>query len=146
MYSETITIFNRIHSRNGDIWCPHVLYNVDLIVDKASIKEKMGAESKDSAKLHIKYDKGLTIQGLKYYPPKEWSNLSNKEGTITFNDDSNYFDFFIVGEYAGTEQISDNNYSEGFYAAMEKEKDYCFAITSVSSPYKVIPHFEIMAK
>lgn len=151
MYSETITLFNRYHSRYGDMWYPHILHNVNLISDKASITAKYGAESKDAASLHIKYDSDgekIKIDNVPYFPPKEWARQTNDKlaDSITFNDDSNYFDFFILGEYESTQPIVDDNYAEGFYNEMQKEKDYCYAITSVSSPYKVIPHFEIMAK
>lgn len=151
MYSETITLFNRYHSRYGDIWYPHILHNVDLVSDKASITAKYGAETSDSAKLHVKYSSvggEIKIDNVPYMPPKEWARQTNDKlaDSLTFNDDSNYFDFFILGEYESTQPIVDDNYTEGFYNEMQKEKDYCYAITSVSSPYKVIPHFEIMAK
>lgn len=151
MYSETITLFNRYHSRYGDIWYPHILSKINLITDKASIIAKYGAESTDSASLHIKYEidnDSMVIQGIPYLPPKEWSNQNEEQlaNSITFNHDSNHYDFFIVGEYVKTEPIKDEDYIEGFYNQMQKEKDYCYAITSVSNPYKVIPHFEIMAK
>lgn len=150
MYSETITLFNRYHSRLGDIWYPHVLHNVDLIVDKASIMANYGAETTDKAKLHVRYQNkdGLCyIENLPYLPSKEWKNLTNDALAehITFNSDSNYFDFFIEGDYGSTEPIYDRDYIEGFYAKMESEKE-CYTIASVSNPYKVIPHFEIMAR
>lgn len=149
MYSETITLFNRYHSRLGDIWYPHILHNVNLIVDKASIMAKYGAETTDKASLHVKYSNndGILIDGINYLPPMEWKKLTNDKLAeyITFNSDSNYFDFFILGEYEGTEPIVDDNYLDGFFSHMEEETE-CYAITSVSSPYKVIPHFEIMAR
>lgn len=146
MYSETITLFNRYHSRQGDIWFPHVLRKVNLIVDKASIMAKYGAETTDKASLHVKYgilNGSIVVGVLPYLSSKEWYKLTNDElkDYITFNSDSNYFDFFILGEYENTEPITDKN----FFADMEDETE-CYAITSVSSPYKVIPHFEIMAK
>ena len=125
---------------------------MNLVTDKASLIAKYGAESSDSASLHVKYKKmagnEINVQGLKYLPPKEWSGQDNGKlsNTITFNDDSNYFDFFICGEYEITEPIIDDDFMEGFYNEIQKQKDYCFVITSVSSPYKLIPHFEIMAK
>ena len=151
MYSETITLFNRYHSRLRDMWYPHILNNVNLIVDKASILAKYGAETSDKAKLNISYDNmngTYYIDGIPYLPPKEWAKLTNDKlaDHITFNSDSNYFDFFILGEYKSTDTIIDDDYVEGFYNYMQKENDFCYAITSVSSPYKVIPHFEIMAK
>ena len=143
MYSETITLFNRYHSRTGDIWFPHVLHNVDLVVDKASVMQKYGAETTDKAILHVKYDGDINIQGLTYLPSKEWYKLTNDElrSFITFNYDSNYFDFFILGDYGSMEPITDRD----FFEQMEEETE-CYAITSVSSPYRVIKHFEIMAK
>jgi hypothetical protein len=146
MYSDTITLFNRYHSKLGNIWFPHVLRNVNLIVDKASIMAKYGAETTDKASLHIKYDGNINIQGLPYLPSKEWNKLTNDELSeyITFNSDSNYFDFFIIGEYEGTEPIVDD-YIDGFFAHMEEQTE-CYAITSVSSAYKVIKHFEVMAR
>lgn len=151
MYSETITLFNRHHSAKGDIWYPHILSKVDLVTDKASVIAKYGAESADSASLHVKYNmegKDINIQGLKYLPPKEWASQSEEllSSTVTFNDDSNHFDFFINGEYESMDPIVDDDYPEGFYNEIQKSKDYCYVITSVSSPYKLIPHFEIMAK
>lgn len=147
MYSETITLFNRYHSRQGDMWYPHILRNVDLIVDKASIMAKYGAETNDTAKLHIKckFDKNqISIDGIPYISPSEWNNLLNSElaDYITFNTDANYFDFFIVGEYDGG--VAQDGI-ESFYQIM-KEKYECYALTSASNPYRVIPHFEIMAK
>lgn len=150
MYSETITLFNRYHSRYGDIWYPHILHNVNLIVDKSAVMAKYGAESTDKASLHVKYQglgSSILIEGKQYLASKEWNKLTNDELAeyITFNSDSNYFDFFIQGEYEDTEPISDDKFLEGFFAHMEEQTE-CFAVTSVSSPYKVIPHFEIMAR
>lgn len=172
MYSETITLFNRYHSRQGDIWYPHVLHKVDLIVDRASIIAKYGAEVADAAKLHIKYRKGangIEIQGVPYLPHREWENLTNdKLGEyITFSADANYFDFFVIGKYVGGEEIvvpdedtfpdedfypsegikaiNDNDFFDGFYSFMEENAE-CYVITSASNPYKVIPHFELIAR
>lgn len=147
MYSDTITLFNRYHSdvTDMDMWYPHVLYGVNLIVDSASITAKYGIETKDKASLHVKYDGDCIIQGLQYLPAKEWYKLTNDElkDYITFNADADRFDFFIVGDYGSEEPIADE--SGLFYQNMEKQTE-CYAVTSVSSPYKVIPHFEIMAR
>lgn len=147
MYSDTITLFNRYHSdvTDMDMWYPHILYGVNLVVDKASIVAKYGIETTDRASLHVKYAGDCNIQGLQYLPPKEWHKLTNDElkEYITFNSDADRFDFFIIGDYGSEEPIADE---EGlFYQRMEKQTE-CYAVTSVSSPYKVIPHFEIMAR
>lgn len=151
MFDTTITLFNRYSSASlGDTWYPHVLNNVQLIKDKASIKEKYGSESNDSAVLIVNADlisDKYEIQGLKYLPPKEWANQVNDQipSSITFNDNSELFDFFIVGEYEESDPISDDDYSKGFYSHMNKSNDYCYAITSVGD-YKTIPHFKIIAR
>jgi hypothetical protein len=151
MFDSTITIFNRYSSSElGDTWYPHVLKNVQLIKDKASIKEKYGAESTDSALLIVNselIDGEHYIDGLHYLSPKKWQNQVNDDipNSITFNDNAELFDFFIVGEWEGTEPISDDDYRAGFFSYMNKQYDYCYAITSVGD-YKTIPHFKIIAR
>ena len=147
MYSDTITLFNRYHSRLGDMWFPHIIHNVDLVIDRASVIAKYGVESNDVAKLHIKYANGMLIENKPYLESKEWYKLTTDElkDHITFNPDGNFFDFFIVGEYESEDPIMDDDYQEGFYEHMED--DYaCYVISSVSSPYKIIPHFELLAR
>lgn len=150
MYTDTITLFNRYHSRLGDIWFPHVIKGVDLNIDKASILAKYGAESKDGATLHIKYQKGQdgqpTIAGVPYKLPKEWAQLTNDQlgSYITLNDDAESFDFFVEGEIT-EEPVNDDDYTNGFYNYMNRTKDHCFAITAVSKK-DLIPHFEVMAR
>ena len=55
MYKDTITLFNRKEGNEGDTWYPTVLRNVNLNMDRAAILAKYGAESADSAVLHIRY-------------------------------------------------------------------------------------------
>lgn len=152
MYGDTITIFNREHSKTGDIFYPHVLYNVELQIDKAEINTRYGAESKDNARLFIRYsfdnDGNILINDILYLPPKEYAlqNSADKEHTITFNDDANYFDFFILGDKGYTTPILDSNYAKGFYNELNNTLDNCYAITSVSGAFKGIPHYEILGK
>jgi hypothetical protein len=151
MFDSTITVFNRYRSDElGDTWYPHVLHNVQLIKDKASIKAQYGAESSDSATLIInaKLDEnGYIIDNLRFLPPKMWAGQVNDNipASITFNDNAEAFDFFIEGEWESSEPINDDDYRAGFYNYMNKKNDYCYAITSVGD-YKTIPHFVILAK
>lgn len=150
MYTETITLFNRYTSTQGDYWYPKVLENVDLIVDKAAINAKYGTDSSDTAKLHVKYktvNGNVDINDYTYYPPKAWEDLTNDElaTAITFRSGQS-FDFFVLGAFQYTEPIDDSKYRNGFYDYMNKEYDNVFAISSASNPYKVIKHFEIMGK
>ena len=146
MYNDTITLFNRKSGERGqgDIWYPTVINGVNLDIDKASIVAKYGPESQDNASLHIRFDlvAGVpVVAGKPWMPPLEWDKT---EDSITFAN-GNRFDFFWVGKWDGG-IVQDSEYGdEGFYAYMNRTKDYVFAITSVAR-YSVIPHFEIMGK
>lgn len=149
MYSDKITLFNHYKSRLGDMWYPTVIDGVNLLIDKAAIVAKYGAESKDNAILNIHYqivDGQILIDGKPYLPPKEWERQTNDQlsDSITFTSGTD-FDFFMLGEYPTTTPIADNDFDNdgGFYNYMNKEYDYVFAVTSVAK-YTAIPHFEIM--
>ncbi len=117
------------------------------MTDKAQIVARYGAQASDSASLIINIEDGMQIDGTPYLAPKEWAKLTNDElaNYVTLNDDAQYFDFFIVGEYA-TDVVNDEDYTNGFYNYVNAENDYVYAITSVGGPYSLIPHFEIMAR
>lgn len=158
MYADTITLFNRYSSSLGDVWYPTVLHNVDFNADKAAIIAKYGAESQDTAKLHVRYtidnDSILIptdgINSKPYLLPKEWEQQSNDDlpESITFTAGQD-FDFFWHGEWSDTTPIADSDYEtgsdSGFYDYMNRSYDEVFVITSVAQ-YSVIPHFEVMAQ
>ena len=143
MYNDVITLFNKKPGGRGqpDIWYPTVIEDVDLNIDRAAIMAKYGAESQDSASLHIRYsknDKGITVAGKPWMPPKEWDGT---EDAITFATG----DFFYKGKWEGGIESDEDYSADGFYGYMNKTKDYVFTISSVAK-YSVIPHFEIMGK
>lgn len=147
MFSDVVTVFNHYKSRLGDMWYPTVVRNANLLIDKAAIVAKYGAESKDNAILNIHYqivDGQILIDGKPYIPPKEWERQTNDKlaESITFTSGTD-FDFFMLGEYHTTKPIADDDYVDGFYNHVNDEYDYVFAITSVAK-YTAIPHFEIM--
>ena len=147
MFSDVVTVFNHYKSRLGDMWYPTVIRNANLLIDKAAIVAKYGAESKDAAMLSIHYHKEdgqIMIDGKPYLPPKEWERQTNDKlaDSLTFTSGTD-FDFFMLGEYPTTEPIADDDYVDGFYNHVNDEYDYVFAITSVAK-YTAIPHFEIM--
>lgn len=148
MYSETVTVFNKLQQGQVITWYPTVLHNVDLNVDKGANVTKTGLESADTAKLHIKYtvvDGDITIKGKKYKRPKEWTAQAAgvHADTITFASK----DFFIRGEYTETPvNDADPAYKPGFYDYINKTHDDVYLITTVGGPYKLIPHFEIGGK
>ena len=150
MYNDTITLFNRKESRNGDTWYPTVIRNADVNVDKAAILAKYGQEAKDTAIIHIRYQNEngkKIISGKTWMPPKEWDAQSDIAKAITFTD-GDRFDFFWLGAWEGADQIEDADYfaHTDFYTYMNKTHDFVFAISSVGGPYSVIPHFEITGK
>ena len=147
MFSDVVTVFNHYKSRLGDMWYPTVVRNANLLIDKAAIVAKYGAESKDNAILNIHYqtvDGQIMVDGKPYLPPKEWERQTNDKlaESITFTSGTD-FDFFMLGEYPTTNPIADDDYVDGFYNHVNDEYDYVFAITSVAK-YTTIPHFEIM--
>ena len=150
MFADTVTVFNRYVSRLGDMWYPTVIDGVNLLIDKAAIVAKYGAESKDNAILNIHYqtvNSHILIDGKPYLPPKEWERQTNDKlpESITFAS-GKYFDFFMLGDYGSTAPIEDSKYDDdnGFYNYMNDNYDYVFAITSVGGPYTTIPTFQIM--
>lgn len=150
MFTDTITVFNSyVDSLKNVTWYPTVIHGVNLLIDKAAIVAKYGAESKDNAVLNIHYqtvDVQIMVDGKPYLPPKEWERQTNDKlpETITFASGTS-FDFFMLGEYPEIKPILDEEYRNGFFEEVKKEYDFVFAITSVGM-YSVIPHFEITGK
>ena len=148
MYSDKITLFNFYRSSLGDMWYPHVIENVNLVIDKAAIIAKYGLESKDNAILNIRFQKEkgqIMVAGQSYLPPLEWERQTNDKlaDSITFASGSE-FDFFMVGEFTELNPILDEDY-DGLFNHVKENYDYVFAITSVAK-YDAIPHFEITGK
>ena len=150
MFTDTITVFNYYKDSLKNVtWYPTVIHGVNLLIDKAAIVAKYGAESKDNAVLNIHYqtvDGQIMVDGKPYLPPKEWEGQTNDKlpETITFASGTD-FDFFMLGEYPMQGPINDDDYRNGFFEEVKKEYDYVFSITSVGM-YSVIPHFEITGK
>lgn len=151
MYSETITLFNKHSDKLGDMWYPHLLTGVDLIIDRSSVIAKYGAETASSAKLHIKYietDNGILIDSIPYIGSREWHNLTNEEKKdyITFNTDSANPDFFVIGDIGITEPVFDSVDAYNSLVERLNSQVNIYTLITASEPYKVIKHFEIMAK
>lgn len=149
MFTDTITLFNRKVGAEGDTWYPSVLRNVQVNTDKAAILAKYGAESADSAVLHVRYSRdgdSKLVCGKPWLPPKEWQALSNPATAITFAIGTQ-FDFFWLGDWGNKDPVYDADYPDtDFYTHMNKTYDFVFAVSSVGGPYSAIPHFEILGK
>lgn len=146
MYQNTVTLFNRKrgNSGTGDTWYPTVLHNVNLVIDRAAVVAKYGADAKDNAILNVRYkvqNGEITVAGKPWMPPKAWDKTTD---SITFAGGSE-FDFFWEGEWDGGITQDADYHEEGFYGYMNRTHDFVFAINSVSK-LSVIPHFEITGK
>ena len=147
MYKNTITLFNRYVSNGAVKWKATVLRDVDLNADVGKMRQMYGENTTTTAKLHVKYtgaEDTPYIGTNVYKPPKAFAALASKDGAITFSSGDD-FDFFVVGEETFVSDISDDDYTDGFYNAQNRQSDYCYAIQSVAK-YSVIPHFEILAR
>ena len=150
MYKDTITLFNRKAGDEGDTWFPTVIHGVHLNMDRAAILAKYGVESADSAVLHIRYvqeDENKLVCGKRWLPPKQWAELQDPSGVLTFAT-GNQFDFFWLGDWGSEAPVQDADHfpDTDFYTYMNHTHDYVFAVSSVGGPYSVIPHFEILGK
>ena len=147
MFTDTITLFNKYDGASGITWFPHILHRTQLNKDKAVILERYGQDSQDKASVIIncnKKDGAIMIGDTVYKPPKEWERQVNDDlpSTITLKDD----DFFVEGSFEFESPILDEDYTDGFYAYMRKNHDFCFKVTSVGGLYKLIPHFEVLGR
>lgn len=149
MYSETVTIFNKLQQGQVITWYPTVLHNVDLNVDKGANVTKTGLESADTAKLHIRYklvDGAVKVADKAYKRPKEWAAQTEAEIPVSFTLTGGT-DFFMRGEYPETPVVDVAAvYKKGFYDYINKTFDDVYLISNVGGPYKLIPHFEIGGK
>lgn len=149
MYTDTVTIFNKLKTAQGITWYPTVLHNVDLITDKGANVAKTGLESADTAKLHVRYilvDGVIIIAGKTYKRPKEWAAQAEAGFPLSLTFASGG-DFFIRGEYAETPiNDADPPHKSGLFDYINKTRDDAYLINTAGGPYTVIPHFEIGGK
>ena len=144
MYTDVITLFNRIHGARGgpDAWMPTVIMGVNINIDRAAILSKYGAQCLDKTVVNIHYEMQggqIIVAGKRFQTAKEWSQTAD---TLTFTPAK---DFLWAGEWDGG-VVSDADYgTEGFYGYMNRTKDNVFLISSVAR-YSAIPHFEVMGK
>lgn len=147
MYRDTVTLFN-LHD---GLWRASVLQGVDLNADRAAIIAKYGADCKDRARLHVRYqvsDGNIVVRsGETSYAVLEPRQYSGEEGTIAFRPASTgeVVDFFLAGEWDGDTTVEDSEYESGFYDYMNGTRDGVYTITEAAR-YSVIPHFEITGR
>ena len=151
MYNDTVTLFNRKKGERGqgDTWYPSVIRGANLTTDKAAVLSKYGADAADNAILNVRYqisgDQKM-VAGKHWQPPKAWQRSEIPAEILTFTA-GEAFDFFWLGEWTGG-VVSDADYPDAvsFYDYMNRTLDNVFAVTKVSGPFGVIPHFEIVGR
>lgn len=148
MFTDTVTVFNRLHKSDMDWWYPTVLTGVELQVDRSAMVSKYGAQTADRAALHIKWKPGaggsIVVGGKEFLTAKAWQQRGEPHKTITFAA-GEAFDVFMAGAWNGIDIIKDTDYSRGFYDWLNKTRDGVYSISSVSF-FKVVPHFEVTGK
>lgn len=141
MYHDTITVFN-YHAASGR-WFPSVISDVDLLTTKSKNATTVGCNNADVVDIiiHCTVDKHIsTGAGMKSYTgPKEYARCDNPAQHITFTPEC---DFIFSGAWSDTEPLTDDDYDEGLYHAMNTERDGIYLISSASF-YSLLPHFEI---
>lgn len=152
LYRDTVTLFNRRREGGRCVWLPTLLEGVGLYAANASSQGRYGAQTDDRVVLHVgmSYAEGgrRVVAGKLWLPPELWR--SQPEGpakeTVTFGSGAD-FDFFVSGEYEGG-SFDDGDYDRdgGFYGYLNRTRSGVYAITSVSGPFSLIPHFEIIGR
>ena len=141
MYRDIITIFN-YHAASGK-WFPSVIPGADLLVTKARNATTAGGNNSDTVEIivHCTADKRVsTGNGIKSYTgSKEYARCDNPAQRITFATEC---DFIYAGAWPDAEPLTDDDYDEGLYHALNVERDGVYLISSASF-YSLLPHFEI---
>lgn len=154
MFDKTITLFCHNHSDLGDTWFPYLIRGVQINTDKGYLLKSYGADFSDSISIHIPYRKNeagdMVVDDYLYLSPKAWDAAYNdaKAHLLTFKGGQN-FDFIYIGDFndvGAMEMIRDDDYRNGFYDYFKRNFDDVYAVSSVSGPFSVIPHFELLCK
>ena len=141
MYRDTITAFN-YHAATGR-WYPSIISGADLLTTKVNSATTAGDSNADTVDIiiHCTADKRIpTSAGMKsYMGPKEYASCDTPAQHITFAPEC---DFIFAGAWSDTEPLTDDDYDEGLYHALNAEHDGIYLISSVGL-YSLLPHFEI---
>lgn len=145
MFKDTITVFNfHEHTR---LWYPSIIEYADVksVLSKTST-QNAGTTNNDATAflIHCSADKIIKCKHTQkqYLKPKEYSESGNPDKYITFNPEQ---DFIVVGEWDNTDAISDSDFSNGLYNAVNNKFDDVCLICSVAY-FGLLPHFEIEGK
>jgi len=87
----------------------------------------------------VSYDDPDTNEERQYLGPKAYAALTSPAGYFTFKPET---DFIMVGNFSHSEPISDDDFEQGLYHAMNETQDGVYMVTSAAY-FSLIPHFEI---
>lgn len=135
MFDRTITLFNHLDGQ----WLVSVIPDVSLVEKKSSELKPGETNNGDTVKMLIQSDKEQQIRttdGLKRYAQPKMFKGSDE---ITFDLAK---DFFYVGDWNDVKTVSDSDYENGLYNAMNDAYDGVYLISSCVF-YSLLPHFEI---
>lgn len=141
MYQNTITVFN--YHKATDTWYPSIITGADLLPTKSSNHTADGMTNADAVDVivHCTAEKVIaTSSGDKSYTgPKEYARCADPGERITFTPEC---DFIYDGAWPDLAPITDDEYDEGLYHALNEEHDGIYLISSAAF-YGLLPHFEI---
>ena len=143
MFEDVVTVFNRWE----DLWYPTVLKSVEVQVERAAEPARYGGKRADRVTVLIPYvpmEGAAVLGGKTYLPPKSWQQEEERSRYVTFAVGER-FDFFLLGTWEGTEPIRDQDWPEGFYGRIDRERDGVYAIASAAR-FGTLPHFEIVGR
>ena len=140
MFGDVVTVFNR---REG-LWYPTVIEGVQVQRTEGAGPADYGGRRADGVTVLIPYmqqEGAAVVAGKTYLPPKCWRQADRPEAYITF-DTGEQFGFFLVGTWEGQGPVRDQDWPEGFFGRMDRERDGVYAIASAAR-FEALPHFEI---
>lgn len=137
MHDATITLFN--YHKATDTWHATLFENVTLTEAKGETATRdAGRTNADVIEAIIPAAADKSYGTKSYLGPKAYKRSASPEEHFTFLAET---DFFMVGDHR-QEPVTDDDYDEGFYHAMNDTYDEVYMISSAVF-LGLLPHFEI---
>lgn len=140
MYDQTITLFN--YRQEDNCWRTALFHGVNVIEPRASTATTQGTNNGDAVEIILHCSKGMKAEGLQYISPKAYQAMEDVSECFTLTPEK---DFIAIGEHTSDEPVSEDDYGEGLYQAMNDLYDGVYMISSATW-FSLLPHFEIGGK
>lgn len=144
LHKDCITIFNRKPEGESCKWHATAITKAHVITDKSFSQSTLGEQPSTTMTISVLMDNGY-ISGKEWMPQIQWMKQEDVSNCITAKG-GEYFDMVILGAWEGPDIVDDSEYKRGFYSWMKQNRDYVYAVISVSGPYKYLPHINITAR